>query len=274
MVAIGWTWSLGFSAAALEGAPGRALHLAALLGPMLAWVGVLLSPVGPTRRTAFLGRVLDVRLVAPRWWAAVIGLGLGLPGMAAVLAAFMGHETALEPSLTAGGVFAIVGFALGAGLVEEPGWRGIAQDGLQPVAGRLRSAAVLGVLWSLWHLPLYFIDGTYQHNLGVGTVEFWLSMTIRVPLAVLLVWLVSSTGGAIVAAIVAHALGNTVGELLATGRTATVLELALTTLAAAAVAVVWARERRRVPAPAHMPCDGGSSREGIAPGGSGLDAPQ
>jgi membrane protease YdiL (CAAX protease family) len=119
------------------------------------WRGrpVLLSPVGLTSRAAFLGRVLDVRLVARRWWVAVIAVGVGLPGTVAVLAALMGQRLALEPSLKAGGVFTVVGFAIGSGLVEEPGWRGIAQDGLRPAAGRLRSAIVLGVLWSLWHLP-------------------------------------------------------------------------------------------------------------------------
>lgn len=243
-IAIGWTWSLGFTAVMLDGTAGRVVHMLALLGPLLAWLGVLLGVSNRAERAAFLGRVLDVRPVRRTWWVAAVAVGAGLTGAAAGLAALAGGEVGIEPSVSAVSLLGIVGFALAAGLAEEPGWRGIAQDGFEPKAGRWRSALALGVIWSLWHLPLYFIEGTYQHGLGVGTVEFWGSMVIRVPLAVLLVWLVASTRGAIVVAVAAHALGNTVGELLATDRTALILELLLTALAAALVVTGGVRHDR------------------------------
>jgi hypothetical protein len=68
-----------------------------------------------------------------------------------------------------------------------------------------------------------------------------MSMTIRVPLAVLLVWLVTGTDGAIVAAVAAHALGNTVGEFLTTGVAAMGVELLITGLAATAVGTALGR---------------------------------
>lgn len=237
VIAIGWTWSFGFVAVALGGTAGRVAHLLALLGPLLAWLAVLLARSGTPERRAFLRRVFDVRRVRPLGWVAVVAVGAGLPGTAAALSTLAGGTAALDPDVTVMSLLGVVGFALAAGLAEEPGWRGIAQDGFEQSAGRWRSAVVLGVLWSLWHLPLYIIAGTYQHGLGVGTVEFWGSMVIRVPLAVLLVWLVASSSGAIVAAVAAHALGNTTGELLATDRTTSLFELLLTAVAAAAVVI-------------------------------------
>jgi membrane protease YdiL (CAAX protease family) len=69
-------------------------------------------------------------------------------------------------------------------------------------------------------------------------------MLTRVPLAVLFVWLIRASGGAVLPAVLAHALGNFVGELLA-GSTATmVVECGLITLAALVVAAQLDRGSR------------------------------
>jgi len=59
------------------------------------------------------------------------------------------------------------------GAVEEPGWREYAQEGLQRRMSVLAASLVVGVFWALWHVPLFFIPGTYQAGLGVGTSGFW-----------------------------------------------------------------------------------------------------
>jgi GNAT superfamily N-acetyltransferase len=143
-------------------------------------------------------------------------------------------------------------FALAAGLAEEPGWRGVAHDGLAGRAGLVRATLSLGIVWSVWHLPLYLLEGTYQHGMGLGTADFWLSMAARVPLAVLLVWLVVGTRGAVVAAVAAHALGNAVGEVLPGGAGVLAVETAVLALPAAVVLWRWhSAARRPAQAPGH-----------------------
>jgi uncharacterized protein len=173
-LAIGWTWSFGFLAAVVPGPTGRVLHLLALPGPLIAWVLVLATRCDARYRRQFVTRVFDPRRVRPRIWLALVLVGAGPAALAWLVAPGAGRS-ALEPGLTAWSVAAVLGFALAAGAVEEPGWRGLAQDGLAPRIGALSGALVLGVLWSLWHLPLYFIEGTYQHQLGAWTVAFWVS---------------------------------------------------------------------------------------------------
>ena len=51
------------------------------------------------------------------------------------------------------GTFLFVAF-LGGGQ-EEPGWRGFALDRFQARYSPMRATLLLGVVWGLWHLPLY-----------------------------------------------------------------------------------------------------------------------
>src|SRR5436853_185126 len=51
---------------------------------------------------------------------------------------------------------------------EEFGWRGYALDRLQARWGALTSALVLGVVWGLWHLPLFFLPAAGIYVLPFG----------------------------------------------------------------------------------------------------------
>lgn len=45
---------------------------------------------------------------------------------------------------------------------EEPGWRGYALAKLQSRYNALVASLILGVLWAVWHLPFFFIEGSAQ----------------------------------------------------------------------------------------------------------------
>jgi uncharacterized protein len=59
-------------------------------------------------------------------------------------------------------------FIIVLGGVEELGWRGILQPKLEKVMTYLPSILVVGTIWSLWHLPLWFIHGTAQSGFSFG----------------------------------------------------------------------------------------------------------
>jgi membrane protease YdiL (CAAX protease family) len=42
---------------------------------------------------------------------------------------------------------------------EEPGWRGFALPGLHATRLPLVSTAILAVLVTIWHLPLFYVEG-------------------------------------------------------------------------------------------------------------------
>lgn len=58
------------------------------------------------------------------------------------------------------------------GGLEELGWRGILQPQLEKIINYLSSILVVGTIWSIWHLPLWFIKGTVQSSFPFGLYLF------------------------------------------------------------------------------------------------------
>jgi uncharacterized protein len=107
--------------------------------------------------------------------------------------------------------FLLVGFIFGA--LEEPGWRGHAQEGLQRRVPAGAASLIIGVVWAVWHVPLFFIEGIYQANLGAGTAAFWSFLLVLVATAPVYAWLFNGAGKATFAPVLAHGLGNVIGEI-------------------------------------------------------------
>ncbi len=47
---------------------------------------------------------------------------------------------------------------------EELGWRGYAIDGLTDKYNKFISSLILGSIWCVWHIPLFFIKGSWQQS--------------------------------------------------------------------------------------------------------------
>jgi uncharacterized protein len=231
-----WTWSLWWTAALVPGLPGPVVPLLFLtggLGPLLgaAW---LVHSGGVAYRRRFLQRLWDPRGIAPAWWAALLALSVGPAAVGAIVGGIVG-ATATTPDHRAVSIAGVLAFALAAGLVEEPGWRGAAADAWQARAHPVVAALGIGILWALWHLPLYFVDGSYQQGLGLGSLRFWLTNLVLVELAVLYLWLANGAGDRILLAILAHAGFNAAGELVPRSTTGDVVAFLVVTLATVGV---------------------------------------
>jgi membrane protease YdiL (CAAX protease family) len=126
-------------------------------------------------------------------------------------------------------------------LPEEVGWRGFALDRLQCRISALSSSVVLGTIWALWHLPLFFVPWTYQYDVGLGTVRFWLFLAHFLPLSVLMTWIYNSTHRSTLSAILFHFSGNLCVALLPTTDRIAAFELLVLTGAALLVSIVYGR---------------------------------
>lgn len=90
---------------------------------------------------------------------------------------------------------------------EELGWRGYALPRLARSLGVGGASAVIGGIWALWHLPLFFMPDT--GSTGQSFPIYLLNVT---SLSVLFGWLYWKTGGSLLLVMLMHAsVNNTMG---------------------------------------------------------------
>ena len=240
IVAFAWTWVIWWGSViattySIGIPPGLAVFLGGA-GPLLGALFVLRG-FGRTHQEDFLRRVWDPRLVTWVWWLAMVSVAISPVLVAYLVTAAAGRPPAAEVALSFGTVTFAVGFGLAAGVVEEPGWRGVARDLLQSRVKPALGAVILGVLWALWHLPLFFIEGTYQHALGFLTTRFWFFNLSLALLSVLYVWLCNGSRGSILIVVFAHAGTNIAGSLIPQDAVTDMIRSLVLLLAV--IAVVW-----------------------------------
>jgi hypothetical protein len=108
----------------------------------------------------------------------------------------------------------------------------------------------------MWHLPLFFISGTYQAGLGLGTTGFWLFMVAIIPQSVVITWVYNNTRRSTLSSVLLHFAVNLTGELFALSQRADALLVAGWLALGVGVVVVWgpARlSRQAAPATAGLP---------------------
>jgi membrane protease YdiL (CAAX protease family) len=92
---------------------------------------------------------------------------------------------------------------------EEVGWRGFALPRLQKNYNALLASLVVGVLWGLWHLPLFFWQGNPMSNYPF---HVWFVGTVA--LSLIYTWLYNSTEGSLFVVTLFHVFTNTFGVLI------------------------------------------------------------
>jgi uncharacterized protein len=167
--------------------------------PLVSAIVVILIAEG-LPGLARLGRRLIRWRVNWIWYAAAIGLPLLVHAVAVGLNLAAG---APAPSLTQFQPWYAVLLVFGLGMVnptegplgEEPAWRGFAQPRLQSRWSPLASAALLGLLATIWHLPLVFMP---QFDLSLPDIATTLLVTFWYA------WLFNRTGGSVLLTLIAH----------------------------------------------------------------------
>jgi membrane protease YdiL (CAAX protease family) len=210
-------------------------------------VGILLthSTSDSAGRNDFWKRVVSFKLIGLKWYAVIIclfpfllALGLladklfggGLPPLGGV------EQTLMQPAAL---MLFIGANIIGGPLGEELGWRGFALDRLQNKWNALVASLILGIIWAVWHFPLFFIQGTPQQGMGFGTFLFWLWSLQVVSLSVLTTWVYNNTQRSILSAVFMHfMLNSTYGITQQEGLPLPPSTLAANTLIIAAAAVM------------------------------------
>jgi membrane protease YdiL (CAAX protease family) len=86
-------------------------------------------------------------------------------------------------------------------LGEEPGWRGFALPRLQRLHGPLLGSLILGPLWALWHLPMFWVPAW---NFPPTLLDIVLFVIAAIPLTIVMTWIFNNTKGSLLIAILVH----------------------------------------------------------------------
>jgi membrane protease YdiL (CAAX protease family) len=108
--------------------------------------------------------------------------------------------------------FAVIFGPLG----EELGWRGYALPRLQQRYSALTSSLSLGLVWTLWHIPMFWGPGGTV--VSGGPVTFWAIGKYVLYLSgfsILYTWLFNNTRGSVLLAVIFHTSANAVLPLVA-----------------------------------------------------------
>jgi len=181
--------------------------------------------------------------VSPRFYLAAssIPIAIALGGTAIFLAG--GIEVA--PGLLADRAvlfpIVLVFTALLGGGQEEPGWRGFALPRLQSEYDALTASIVIGVVWAVWHLPLFLLEAPRNATGSFGTY-----LVTVLAISVVLTHLYNASRGSVLLAALAHGGVNAAGVLFPVtdgvgSEAALVADLAMTVPLVLTAAAVIAR---------------------------------
>lgn len=92
---------------------------------------------------------------------------------------------------------------------EEIGWRSYALPRLAARLGFGWAGIVVGVVWAVWHLPLFFVPGVDNH--GESFTGFVVAVTA---ISVAMAWLYVQTGGSVLLVMLMHSTINQTGFVL------------------------------------------------------------
>lgn len=175
--------------------------------PSLAALFLTWRYAGGIELRRLLGQALIWR-VSPIWY------GIAIAGPALVMLLAMGIHILLGGTVPDyvpfGARWLIVAvnfifvFLIGGPLGEEYGWRGFALPALEARFRPLVASLILGVIWTVWHLPLFFISDSAQHSLPFG-----LYALLTIPLTILITWIYHGSGGSLLLVMLFHASVNT-----------------------------------------------------------------
>lgn len=125
-----------------------------------------------------------------------------------------------------------------ASIIEEVGWKGYCEDSIGNYMNWFWESMIFGVLWSFWHFPLIFIQGTYQASLMVNplyVVNFFVS---GIPMGFVITWVYLASDRSILACMIFHLFVNFLQEKIAMTQETKCVETLVITLVTMIIVIV------------------------------------
>lgn len=203
-----WLPSILVSAGLISPGPIQILGNLAIFGPFIGafLLSYLTGEKGEVKRLFLSGWNFRFKKI----WIFALFIPLFISGLTMIILTFIEPMNRFQyaPPLIMWIPNFFLYYFIGGPFTEEYGWRGYALDRIQSKYNALYSSLILGLIWGIWHLPLFFIEGTVQSNIPI--YEFIL---IQVVISVFYTWILNNNrtknGNVnVFLAIMFHAIGN------------------------------------------------------------------
>ena len=125
-----------------------------------------------------------------------------------------------------------------ASIIEEVGWKGYCEDSIGNYMNWFWESMLFGVLWSFWHFPLIFIQGTYQASLMVNpmyVINFFVS---GIPMGFVITWVYLASDRSILACMIFHLFVNFMQEKIAMTQETKIVETVVITIVTVIIVVI------------------------------------
>ncbi len=210
------------------------LHLGTY-APSLVAIWLTSRNQGDAGVHALLGRVIP-RSVAVRWYVFAVGYMAAIKLTAALVHRVVTGEWPPFGDLPWPFIPFVIAMSTPFQAGEEIGWRGYALPRLASRLGLARASLALGVIWALWHLPLFFLRAGDTY--GQSFVVFLLQVTA---LSVAFAWLYVKANGCLLLPMLLHAAVNNTKDIVpsATPGATNVFGLSASLVAWLTVGLLW-----------------------------------
>ena len=221
-------WSLTTVLGGIDQFPGSILFYLGGAGPLVAALVITHLFESKEAQRDFWSRTFNAKRIPWRWMFPAFLLHPAIILTAGFIETLLGGELLYNFSLLSNPIslltLVLSVFILGP-LPEEMGWRGIGYDRLRMTMTPLSASILLGIFWAGWHVPLFFIESTFQYGLGLGSFRFWVFLLSNIPLTIIITWIYNHTNRSILIAAIVHFSGNIVGAILPKSDRLALLEL-------------------------------------------------
>ena len=94
---------------------------------------------------------------------------------------------------------------------EEIGWRGYIMSHLENKFGLIIGGLILGIVWSIWHFPLWLVPGSTQIYMN-----FFGFVLICIGYSYFFSWIIKASGNRLLSGLIAHGTANAFAPLFPT----------------------------------------------------------
>ena len=215
-----FTWIFWIPAIFLSESISPVLMLIGLMAPAIVSTIFIMVSGSDALKQDFKNKIIGFYKV--KWlnvvWAVIV---FAIVIVCSILLSLPFGQSLAQFSFTEGFSFTGVGIAGAfititiASIIEEVGWKGYCEDSIGNYMNWFWESMIFGVLWSLWHLPLIFIQGTYQAGLMVNplyVINFFVS---GIPMGFVITWVYLESDRSILACMIFHFFVNFMQEKIA-----------------------------------------------------------